>query len=192
MSRTRSRLSKAAPPRRGAARRPRPHALRAHDQSGFSLLELVVAIVVLGLVFSGFASVYATVMQRSTEPELDLQALAVAEAYLNEAASRPFRDPDTGTVCGGPEPQRPAFDDVCDYDGLAQNGCTAVSGTCPLGECACGRLGQPLDGLRGFIVGVDVTPATVLGTAALRVRVEVARAGAASEPVALETLRAQD
>lgn len=162
-------------------------------ERGFSLLELVVAVVVLGLVFSGFASVYATVMQRSSEPQLDLQALAIAEGYLNEAASRPLRDPDTGTLCGGPEAQRPLFDDVCDYDGLAANGCTAVSGTCPqLGDCACDRLGQPVAGSRGFGVALDVTPAAVLGVAALRVRVDVTRAGAGSAAVTLETLRTED
>ncbi|HWM27522.1 MAG TPA: type II secretion system protein, partial [Woeseiaceae bacterium] len=39
-------------------------------QRGFSLLELVVAIVVLGLIFSGFVSVYGTVLKRGAEPQL--------------------------------------------------------------------------------------------------------------------------
>lgn len=164
-----------------------------HRQRGFSLLEVVAAIVVLGLVFGGFVTVYATVLHQSTEPQLEAQALAIADGYLSEITSRPYRDPDTAAVCAGGEAQRPGFDDVCDYNALPQNGCTATSAACPAsGDCACGRNGQPQDGLRGFQVMVGVAPATLAGVNGLQVQVQVNHAGLAGAGVNLQAFRCED
>ncbi len=158
-----------------------------------SLLELVVAIVVLGLMFGGFVSVYGNVMRQGSDPQLGMQALMIAESYLNEIASRPYRDPDTAAVCGAAEATRPGFDNVCDYNGLAQNGCTATSSGCAaLGDCACDRFGQPLDGLRGYSVAVNVGPATLAGVNGLRAQVDVTHAGLAGNGVTLQTFRGED
>ncbi len=162
-------------------------------QCGYSLLEVVAAIVVLGLVFGGFVTVYATVLHQGAEPQLESQALTVADAYLGEITSRRYRDPDNGALCGGGEGSRPLFDDVCDYDGLAQNGCTATSGACPvLGDCACGRDGQPITGLGGFRVAVGVTPATLAGVTGLQVQVQVTHDGLAGDGVILQSFRTED
>ena len=93
-------------------------------QGGFSLIEVIVAIVMLGLIFGGFATVYATVFHEAAEPQLEAQALSVAEGYLSEVTSRPYLDPDTNGLCGGVEANRTLFDNVCDYNGLASNGYT--------------------------------------------------------------------
>jgi len=162
-------------------------------QAGFSLIEVVAAIVVLGLVFSGFATVYGTVLRQGAEPQLTGQALAVADAYLSEITSRAYRDPDSGAVCGGGEAARPLFDDVCDYAALAANGCAATSGACPvLGDCACGRDGQPVAGLGAFRVAVGVTPATLAGIAGLQVQVQVRHDGLAGDGVVLQSFRTDD
>jgi len=162
-------------------------------QGGYSLLEVVAAIIVLSLMFSGFVTVYSTVLKQSTEPQLDAQAIAIADGYLSEITSRRYRDPDSGAVCGGGEATRPAFDDVCDYNGLAANGCTATSAACPtLGECACGRNGQPQDGLHGFQVTVGVAPATLAGVACLQAQVRVNNAGIAGDGVFLQAFRCDD
>ncbi len=162
-------------------------------QAGFSLVEVVAAIVVLGLVFSGFATVYGTVLRQGAEPQIASQALGIADAYLSEVASRPYRDPDTGAVCAGGEAARPLFDDVCDYAALAANGCTATSGACPVpGDCACGRDGQPLAGLGGFRVAVGVAPATLAGVAGLEVPVQVRHDGLAGDGVLLRSFRTDD
>ena len=162
-------------------------------QRGFSLLEVVVAIVVLGLMFGGFVTVYSTILHQSAEPQLGTQAIAIADSYLNEITSRAYRDPDTAALCGGPEAQRPAFDDVCDYDALPQNGCTATSAACPvLGDCACGRDGQPQDGLPGFQVSVSVVPALLAGVNGLQVQVQVSHAGLAGNSVLLQAFRSED
>lgn len=162
-------------------------------QRGYSLLEVVAAIVMLGLIFGGFVTVYATVLRQTTEPEISAQALAIADGYLSEITSRAYRDPDTAAVCAGGEANRPGFDDVCDYDALPQNGCTATSAACPaLGDCACGHDGQPQDGLRGFQVAIGVAPATVAGVNGLQVQVQVNHAALAGAGVNLQAFRCED
>ena len=162
-------------------------------QRGFSLLEVVAAIVILGLMFGGFVTVYATILHQSAEPQLGAQAITIADAYMNEITSRAYRDPDTGVLCGGPEAQRTGFDDVCDYDALPQNGCTATSPACPvLGDCPCGRAGQPSDGLPGFQVSVGVVPALLAGVNGLQVQVRVSHAGLAGNGVVLQSFRSED
>lgn len=162
-------------------------------QRGFSLLELVVAIVVLGLIFAGFASVYGTVLRQSTEPQLQNQAVTVASAYLDEILGRSYRDPDTGLICGVQEPGRPSFDNVCDYDQLTLNGCMSTSSACPvLGDCACDRNGVPVDGLRAFDVTLNVNPVNLSGSAGLQVQVQVDHDGLAGSGVTLQAFRTED
>jgi len=162
-------------------------------QRGFSLLELVVAIVVLGLIFSGFVSVYGTVLKQGAEPQLQSQAVTLASAYLDEALGRSYRDPDTGLICGIPETERPSFDDVCDYRQLAQNGCTATSSACPvLGDCACDSNGLPVDDLRAFAVTFEINPVNLFGANGLRVQIHVNHAGLAGDGVTLHAFRAEE
>ena len=166
---------------------------RRARQRGFSLLEVLAAIVVMGIVFAGFVGVYATVLGRGSDAPLNGQAVAIAGAYLEEIIARPYRDPDDGVLCGTPESGRPAFDDVCDYDELAQNGCSAVSAACPvLGACACDGSGAPVDGLAAFDVTVLVSPVTLSGVAGLQVRVGVAHEGLAGNGVVLVAFRSED
>jgi MSHA pilin protein MshD len=166
---------------------------RRSAQQGFTLLELVVAIVVLGLSFAGFVSVYGTVLRHAAEPQLQTQAVAVAAAYLDEVLGRPYRDPDTGLICGVAEGARPSFDNLCDYDQLPLNGCTATSGACPVaGDCACDRNGLPVDGLRAFAVSLDVNPVNLSGAAGLQVQIQVNHDGLAGDGVRLQAFRAED
>lgn len=160
---------------------------------GFSLLELLAAIVVLGLVFAGFASVYGTVLRHGSDAQLHSQATAVASAYLDEILSRPYLDPDTGLLCDTPEASRPNFDNTCDYDNLSLNGCTGTSSACPaLGSCACDASGAPVDGLREFTVTVDVTASSLSGTSGLMVAVTARHAGLSGDGVSLQAYRTQD
>lgn len=162
-------------------------------QRGFSLLELIAAIVVMGLVFAGFVTVYGTVLRQGADAQIQDQAIAVAAAYLDEVLAQPYRDPDTGLICGVPETDRPSFDNVCDYDQLAFNGCTATSSTCPaIGDCACDPSGAPLDGLRAFEVTLDVSPVNLAGSVGLNVQVDVNNDGLTGNGVTLRAFRSED
>lgn len=167
--------------------------LRIAAEQGFSLLEVLASIVVLSLIFTGFVSVYSTVLKHGSDAELHSQAIAIASAYMDEVIAQSFRDPDSGIVCGAPEGSRPAFDNVCDYDQVLQNGCTSISSACPtLGSCACDRNGSPVDGLLAFAVTIDVSPVTLSGGSGLQVSVMANHTGLTGNGVTLQAFRAED
>ena len=80
---------------------------------GFSLIELIVMVVVLAVGITGILSVYTNAIRGSADPLVRKQALAVAEAMLDEIRLNSF-DPLPGIkTCGG---SRASNDDVLDYD----------------------------------------------------------------------------
>ncbi len=115
-----------------------------------SLIELVVAIVVVAICLTGaFALVDATV-RRSTDPMLERQATAIAEAYLEEILQHAFRDPDDARVCPAAEAARDRYDNVCDYDGLVDAGARS-------------QAGAPVTGLEGYRIVVAIDRDATLG-----------------------------
>lgn len=133
-------------------------------QRGVTLVELVIAIVIVGIAAAALYSAMASIGGRSADPMLRQQSLAIAEAYLEEILSRDFLDPTSHTQCPAPPAGRGAFDNVCDYAGLDDAG-------------ARGADGAPLAGLGGYRVRVAVAPQAFAGlsaAAALRVTVTVA------------------
>ena len=87
-------------------------------QSGLTLIELLVSIVIVAVAASAVLAVLATTSGSSADPMVRRQATSIAEAYLEEILLKPFADPDG--VDG--ESSRAAFDDVDDYDGLVDAG----------------------------------------------------------------------
>lgn len=151
---------------------------------GFTLIETLIAMVVVGIALTGFVSVFVLSFSQGADPLHDRQALAIAEAYLEEILLRPYADPDPpGTVvCGAPEASRSLFDDACDYNALPNNGCLVATAACPLGTCACDQNGNPIAGLAGYGVVINVTP-TNLGPPninALRAQVTVTVPGSST------------
>lgn len=131
--------------------------------AGFTLIETLIAMVVVGIALTGFVSVFVLSFSQGADPLRERQALAIAEAYLEEILLRPYADPDTDLVCDAPEANRPILDDACDYNALSNNGCIAVAVTaaCPLGTCACDQSGIPIAGLAGYSVAIAVTQVNV-------------------------------
>lgn len=148
---------------------------------GFTLIETLISIMVVGIALTGFASVFVLTFSHGADPLRERQALAVAEAYLEEILLRPYADPDTGATCGAPEASRAVFDDACDYDALADNGCLITPAT-----AACDQNGNPIAGLAGYTVAVAVTaqPVGPPNVNALRVEVTVTVPGS-NTPVQL-------
>jgi MSHA pilin protein MshD len=93
-------------------------------QRGVNLIELIIAIVIISIASVGVLLVYAQVVQYSADPMVQQQAVALAEAYLDEILARPVDDPSGGesgtSEEGNPSlaASRPLLDDVKDYGGL--------------------------------------------------------------------------
>jgi MSHA pilin protein MshD len=82
---------------------------------GFSLIEVIVLIVVVSAALVGVLIIFQTSTRSSADPQVQKQALAVAEALLDEILLASY-DPLPGTGA------RADFDDVDDYAGFATAG----------------------------------------------------------------------
>ena len=114
---------------------------------GFSLIELIVAVVIIGTAVVGVISLMSFLSARSSDPAIQEQAMLVGEAYLEEILLKPFLDPSANTtnVCPAPEAGgRSAYDNVCDYNGLSNVGVRD-------------QFNNPVSGLETYTVSVTVT-----------------------------------
>lgn len=126
-------------------------------QAGVTLVELIVAIVVVGVAIASVMGVFAATSTRSVDAMMRNQATAIASAYLEEIESKSF-DPMPGTA------NRQNYDDVSDYNNLVDAG-------------AHDQNGNSIAGLDRYQVAVAVVadnslPA-VAGTDAFRIDVRV-------------------
>jgi MSHA pilin protein MshD len=91
--------------------------MRGRRERGATLIELVISIVVIAIAAGAVLGVLSRTAGRSADAMVMTQAVAIAEAYLEEITLKSFSDPDG--VDG--ETSRAAFDDVDDYDGLVDD-----------------------------------------------------------------------
>jgi len=177
-------------------------------QAGVTFVELIAAIVIIAVASLGLMLAVSGAVGRSADPMIESQATAMARAYLEEISLAGFCDPeydpdgDPGTGCrqeciasacangcGGAafsaEGGRSSFDDICDYNGLRDNG-------------ARDRRGIALAELAAYQIDVEVLDAGItLGDPALtadagqvlRVEVRVDHAGLAA-PITVSAYRA--
>ncbi len=134
---------------------------------GFTLIELVVTLVVIGIAATALLSVFTSTVRGSADPVIQQQATTIAEAYVEEILLQAFADPTApeqgaaSTEAG--ETSRALFDDVQDYNHL---GTTQVRD----------QNNNPIAALAAYSVTVSVTGAaldTVPATASMRIRVTV-------------------
>jgi MSHA pilin protein MshD len=85
-------------------------------QRGFTLIELIIFIVVVGVGLVGILQVVNTTVARSADPVVRKQAVALADSILEEILQKAYTDPDGTTG----ETTRATFDDVDDYNGKTQ------------------------------------------------------------------------
>ena len=109
---------------------------------GVTLIELIVAIAVLGVATVSILGVLSTLSIHSAEILIRDQATAIASSYLNEALAKSYGS--SGAT------QRSLFIAVGDYNGLNDNG-------------VYDQRGNAVSGLGQFQVTVSVGPGT-LGT----------------------------
>lgn len=114
-------------------------------RKGITLVELVLAIVIVSVAVAGMMTAYSEMMSRSADPLVYQQAVAIGEAMLEEVNAKPYLDPSSGTVCPAAPANRADFDNVCDYDGFSMSSITDLAGN---------NLS-----LAGYSVAIDVTAA---------------------------------
>lgn len=130
-------------------------------QRGMTLIEMVIAMVVIAIGLAGVMLAFSAVGAGSADPVVERQLQAVAEEMLEEISLKPFAATanTTPAACA-----RNTFNDVADYHGYASSGqvCT-IDGT-------------PIPALAGYSVQVSVVSGTLAGVAgALKISVTVSR-----------------
>ena len=90
-----------------------------HDQSGLTLIELVMFIVIVSVALTGVVMVLNTAVRGSADPVVRKQALAIAESLLTEIEQQPF------TYC---DPQDFPYDNVADYGNFSMNPVIDITG----------------------------------------------------------------
>lgn len=125
---------------------------------GFTLIEMVIAIVVLAAGVSGILFGVMANTARSADPMLRQQAIFIAQAYLEEVVLKPYADPDGGETnsCEAGE-TRVQYDDVADYD--------CINDTAG----AIDQFGGSLAGLDNYNIAVNVSTANI-GAASISAR----------------------
>lgn len=139
---------------------------------GFTLLEAIVAIVVISVGLAGVLAVFNVNVRNSADPVVRKQLIAIAEEMLEEIALRPFSGPtkESDAGCG-----RVTFDDVADYHLYPANG------------QVCDVEGIAITALSGYTLAVTVTDVTMTGSVPAR-RIQVV-ATRGSDRVTLVTWR---
>jgi MSHA pilin protein MshD len=134
---------------------------RRRRQAGFTLIEAIVAIVVIGVALAGLLLAVNASVRGSADPVVQRQLLAVAQQYMEEVQLQPWATAANGAPAGC---ARDTFNDLLDYHGYSGDVC-AVDGTA-------------IAALAGTTVNISVADGTLGGVAAARrITVTVARGG---------------
>lgn len=140
--------------------------MNRQQQRGFTLIELVIFIVIVGIGVAGILSVFTTSIKNSADPMVRKQALAIAESLLEEIVAKEFKDPDGGasgvSSCTlGAGSNRTVWKDVCQYNGYVSTGIKDARG-------------NNVASLSGYnLTSVAVTDVTVSGVTLKQVVVTV-------------------
>jgi MSHA pilin protein MshD len=174
-----------------------PVKLSMKTSQGFSLIEIVITIVLVGAMMAGMTAIFTANIAHSHRPYLRQRSLVVANAFLEEIQRKRWDDNtpigggcvNTGTTClasvfpeagmGTEEGARADYDDVDDYD-------TITNQTPPQDSS-----GAAMPGYSGFSVTVTVTkPGAWNGVAAADVKlITVSVTSPSAEVTTLQSYR---
>jgi MSHA pilin protein MshD len=122
---------------------PRPQASGPFHARGVTLIELVLSIVIVGIAASAVLGLLSFSAKGSADAMIRNQAVAIAQAYLEEIRFKEF-------ASNGVEASRGLYNDVSDYNGLNNVG-------------ARDQFGNAIAGLNDYNVTVSVGGGTVGG-----------------------------
>lgn len=154
---------------------------RAFDgahQTGVTLIELILFIVIVGIAVAAVLQVYAVTARANADPLLRRQSLAIAQALMEEISYKAAANPPGGFAGPYTPANRWLFDDVVDYSGFSMAGIADLTNV-------------PISGLENYQLGVAVVSAAfgpVPISAGLRFTVTVT--DPVGEPIVLEGYRA--
>ena len=141
--------------------RTRRRPMRRAHAAGFTLVEMILAIVILGVGLAGVAVAFSVAVGRSGDPVVHQQLLAIAEEMIEEIQLKPYATASNTAPAGC---ARDTYNDVSDYNGYATSGqiCTVD--------------GVAVSALSGYSISVGVSTASLSGVAAAkRITVTVTR-----------------
>lgn len=130
--------------------------------AGATLIELIIAMVIMGVALAGLTAVFTTTSRTSADPMISRQTLAIAEGMMEEVLLQPYGPPAATAPTG---PARDTLTTVGSFNGYASHGVYTAHG-------------DPVPGLNGYDVAVTVTEAPLSDVAngdALKVTVTVTR-----------------
>lgn len=93
---------------------------------GFTLPEVVIAIVVIGVGLTGVLLALRTAARSSADPLVTRQLKAVASTLMEEIQLKPFAAAANTAPAGC---ARDTFNDVADYNGVSSTGICSIDGT---------------------------------------------------------------
>jgi MSHA pilin protein MshD len=114
-----------------------------HPSRGFTLIEMIIAIVVIGVGLAGVLAAFTGNFKASADPMIRKQMLAIAEGMMEEVTLKPF-GVGAGVRAGC---NRTNTDDVRDYDNYS--------------EAVCAPDGTPNADLATYAVAIDVSDAPI-------------------------------
>lgn len=108
---------------------------------GFTLLELIVAMVVISVGLAGLLMAFNVAMRHSADPVANKQMLAVAEGLIDEILLKPHAVngvalANSPVSCGSAGAERGDFDDVRDYHAYETSGVCDIDGAAVAGLAA--------------------------------------------------------
>ena len=120
-------------------------------QRGMTLVEVLIAIIVIGVGLAGVLAAFGAVTRGSADPLIHQQMLAIGEEMLEEIQLKPYTSAANTAPAGC---ARDTFNDVTDYNGYAKPICTLD--------------GNAIAALSTYAVSVQVQTTALAGVAAAK------------------------
>jgi MSHA pilin protein MshD len=141
-------------------------------QTGVTLIELIISMVVISISVVGIFSVMNLTVKHSADPLTENQAVAIAESYMEEILLQNY------SCSGTTQTVRANFNCVDDYNNLVNTGVQ-------------NQLGAAISGLSQYTVSVTVSAATTLTGSVSAKQITVSVTGPGMSNLSLVGYRAQ-